>query len=64
MIKISKVLNCIDSEKLEPLILEDMPNTYTLTKHYAEKLVTDEAHSLPCGIFRPPVGMLISVNFS
>lgn len=33
----------------------DFPNTYTLTKHFAEKMVVDQAHRLPTGIFRPPI---------
>lgn len=56
LISLSKVLNRLDSQALEQLILEGLPNTYTLTKHYSEKMVTDVAHEWPCGIFRPPVG--------
>jgi alcohol-forming fatty acyl-CoA reductase len=33
----------------------DFPNVYCLTKHYAEKLVCDQAGDLPTGIFRPPI---------
>ena len=33
----------------------DFPNTYTLTKHFAEKIVCDEAKNLPVGIFRPSI---------
>jgi alcohol-forming fatty acyl-CoA reductase len=35
----------------------NFPNTYTLTKHFAEKLVVSEAKNLPVGIFRPPTVM-------
>jgi alcohol-forming fatty acyl-CoA reductase len=31
------------------------PNTYTLTKHFAEKLVVDQVGRFPTGIFRPPI---------
>lgn len=34
---------------------EHFPNTYTLTKHFAEKLVAHRAFYLPSGIFRPPI---------
>lgn len=34
---------------------EKLPNTYTLTKHFTEKLVNDQASNLPAGIFRPPI---------
>lgn len=40
----------------------DFPNTYTLTKHFAEKLVVDQAKQLPTGIFRPPVVMSSYAN--
>jgi alcohol-forming fatty acyl-CoA reductase len=33
----------------------DFPNTYTLTKHFAEKLVVDQVGRFPTGIFRPPI---------
>jgi alcohol-forming fatty acyl-CoA reductase len=33
----------------------DFPNTYSLTKHFAEKLVVDQANRLPTGIYRPPI---------
>lgn len=58
VISLSKILQNLDSEKLESLMLEGLPNTYTTTKHYSEKMVTDIANELPCGIFRPPVGKL------
>lgn len=34
---------------------EKLPNTYTLTKHFTEKLVNNEAALIPAGIFRPPI---------
>lgn len=44
--------NVIDNEACNP---EKLPNTYTLTKHFAEKLVSDQTSQLPVGIFRPPI---------
>ena len=40
---------------MEKLLFNDFPNTYTLTKHFAEKLVYHQAYFLPTGIFRPPL---------
>lgn len=34
-------------------LLEDHPNTYTFTKHFAEHEVAKYADKLPCGIVRP-----------
>jgi alcohol-forming fatty acyl-CoA reductase len=34
---------------------DNFPNTYTLTKHFAEKIVASYSSYLPCGIFRPPI---------
>lgn len=36
-------------------IFQKLPNTYTLTKHFAEKLVYHQAYFIPSGIFRPPI---------
>lgn len=49
----------MDSEDLEEMkhcILQKCPNTYTLTKRWAEIMVFTEASSIPSGIFRPPIG--------
>lgn len=61
LISISKV--CEGSIEMESQLLrkifikpnDTFPNTYTLTKHFAEKLVNSRAFYLPCGIFRPPI---------
>lgn len=50
---LTKVTENQESAKL--VFNHDFPNTYTLTKHFAEKLVYDQADQLPAGIFRPPV---------
>ncbi|CRL06243.1 CLUMA_CG018946, isoform A [Clunio marinus] len=42
-------------QPIEGLLLGKLPNTYTLTKHFAEKLVYHQAFYIPCGIFRAPV---------
>jgi alcohol-forming fatty acyl-CoA reductase len=52
LIKIAEVSK-MKSVKLD--FLHDFPNTYTLSKHFAEKLVVDQAGHLPVGIFRPPI---------
>lgn len=44
--------NAIDNESF---VFQKLPNTYTLTKHFAEKLVNDHAFHAPVGIFRPPI---------
>lgn len=63
IIAISKVCKSISNEKTETEFIrkifthpaDQFPNTYTLTKHFAEKIVAHEAFYLPCGIFRPPI---------
>jgi alcohol-forming fatty acyl-CoA reductase len=43
-------------EKLKDGLIDVMPNTYTLTKRYAEELVFSEpGGKMPIGIFRPPI---------
>lgn len=49
--KVSENLKKIEKEE----IFQKFPNTYTLTKHFAEKLVYHQAHFIPSGIFRPPI---------
>ena len=44
-----------ETDDLEGLVFQKLPNTYTLTKHFAEKLVNDQAFFKPTGIFRPPI---------
>lgn len=41
----------------DSFIFQKLPNTYTLTKHFAEKLVNHQAFFVPTGIFRPPIVM-------
>lgn len=50
---ITKSMESHDSVKLT--FEHKFPNSYTLTKHFAEKLVCDQADQLPIGIFRPPI---------
>lgn len=47
--------NLKDPNEVEAPVFDNLPNTYTLTKHYAEKLVYHQAFFLPSGIFRPPI---------
>lgn len=47
--------NVNDRPAIESALLEKLPNTYTLTKHFAEKLVAHRAFYIPCGIFRAPI---------
>lgn len=60
LIPIAKVLRHMKDDKqiVRDVVFQNLPNTYTLTKHFAEKLVYHEAFCMPCGIFRPPVGEL------
>lgn len=44
-----------DLNDIDNLIFQKLPNTYTLTKHFAEKLVYHQAFFTPTGIFRPPI---------
>jgi alcohol-forming fatty acyl-CoA reductase len=60
LISISKVCGSVEMEsqmlhKIFTAPNHTFPNTYTLTKHFAEKLVNSRAFYLPCGIFRPPI---------
>lgn len=49
--KVSKTMKDVNKE----VIFGNLPNTYTLTKHFAEKLVYHQAFFVPSGIFRPPI---------
>lgn len=53
--KILKHMKPNEREKMEKILFGELPNTYTLTKHFAEKLVYHQAFFLPTGIFRPPI---------
>lgn len=56
LVPIANVLNNVaNKEPIENFLLQELPNTYTLSKHFAEKLVYHQAFFLPAGIFRPPV---------
>ncbi|XP_076162888.1 putative fatty acyl-CoA reductase CG5065 [Ptiloglossa arizonensis] len=41
--------------KLQPLILEGHPNTYTFTKNLAEQLISTKGKDLPVAIVRPSI---------
>lgn len=49
--------------KAEEFLLQNLPNTYTLTKHFSEKLVYHQTFFMPSGIFRPGVGKRSLVQF-
>lgn len=51
-LQITDYKKIINNEICNP---DKLPNTYTLTKHFAEKLVNHQASHLPVGIFRPPM---------
>lgn len=56
LVPIANVLKDVnDKDAIESFLLQKFPNTYTLTKHFAEKLVYHQAFFMPTGIFRPPV---------
>lgn len=46
-----------DKQAVEDFLFQELPNTYTLTKHFAEKLVYHQTFFIPSGIFRPPIVM-------
>lgn len=52
LIQIGHVFRDTDNESF---VFQKLPNTYTLTKHFAEKLVNHRAFNAPVGIFRPPI---------
>ena len=55
LIPLAKVTKHINATAVKTMIFHQLPNTYTLTKHFAEKLIYDKAFHLPTGIFRPPI---------
>lgn len=56
LIEIADLSRKVENEKSSKLIFEhDFPNTYSLTKHFSEKLVYDQASGIAAGIFRPPI---------
>lgn len=53
-----KLVDCVDEQTLEqitPEIMDDFPNTYTLTKCWAEDLVRSRCASMPAAVFRPAI---------
>jgi fatty acyl-CoA reductase len=57
LIQVAKIMKDVkDKRVLEEWLLQGLPNTYTLTKHFAEKLVYHQTFFIPSGIFRPAVG--------
>jgi fatty acyl-CoA reductase len=57
LIEMTRLLNEDELQKLTPHLLEtsNRPNTYTLTKAAAEKLVDDEREHVPVCIVRPTI---------
>lgn len=56
LISIANFLRKTENEESSQLIFQhDFPNTYALTKHFAEKLVNDQTDGIATGIFRPPI---------
>lgn len=57
LIPVAKVIQHLkDDVNAEQFLFQNLPNTYTLTKHFAEKLVYHQTFFMPSGIFRPGVG--------
>jgi len=57
LLPIANVLRKMNDKHMQRLLFQQLPNTYTLTKHFAEKLVNHQTFFIPSGIFRPPVVM-------
>jgi alcohol-forming fatty acyl-CoA reductase len=57
LIPVANVMKNMKDKNMEKFLLQKLPNTYTLTKHFSEKLVYHQTFFMPSGIFRPPVGM-------
>lgn len=57
LIPVAKVIQHLKGDvNAEQFLFQNLPNTYTLTKHFAEKLVYHQTFFMPSGIFRPGVG--------
>jgi fatty acyl-CoA reductase len=52
---VASLLKDAKNEYVENLLFHQLPNTYTLTKHFAEKFVYHQTFFMPSGIFRPPI---------
>lgn len=66
LIPVAKVIQHLKGDvNAEQFLFQNLPNTYTLTKHFAEKLVYHQTFFMPSGIFRPGVGEFAycSLNF-
>lgn len=58
LIPIAKIFDKMRNESVEKFLFNNLPNTYTLTKHFTEKFVHHQTFSMPSAIFRP--GIIIS----
>ncbi|XP_025268577.1 putative fatty acyl-CoA reductase CG5065 [Camponotus floridanus] len=55
---IMRLVQCLDEDTIDlitPKLIHPHPNTYTYSKHLAEKLVANEFPELPCCIARPSI---------
>lgn len=64
VLQMTRILDDVGLEKMQHCLVGEMPNTYTMTKKCSENLVSHKAHTLPAGIFRPPIGMLYWIILS
>ncbi|XP_025261932.1 putative fatty acyl-CoA reductase CG5065 isoform X2 [Camponotus floridanus] len=55
ILKLVQYLNEDTIDRITPKLIHPHPNTYTYSKHLAEKLVANEFPELPCCIARPSI---------
>ncbi|XP_055687402.1 fatty acyl-CoA reductase wat isoform X2 [Lutzomyia longipalpis] len=55
VIQIDRIADNDTFEAIQHCLIGEMPNTYTVTKRWAENLVNHVAYGMPAGIFRPPI---------
>uniref|UniRef100_A0A1B0DHD5 Fatty acyl-CoA reductase n=1 Tax=Phlebotomus papatasi TaxID=29031 RepID=A0A1B0DHD5_PHLPP len=55
VIQINRIADNDTFETIQHCLIGEMPNTYTVTKRWAENLVNHVAYGMPAGIFRPPI---------
>ncbi|XP_059612936.1 fatty acyl-CoA reductase wat [Phlebotomus argentipes] len=55
VIQINRIADNDTFENIQHCLIGEMPNTYTVTKRWAENLVNHMAFGMPAGIFRPPI---------
>ncbi|GAB0091731.1 Fatty acyl-CoA reductase [Sergentomyia squamirostris] len=55
VIQINRIADNDTFESIQHCLIGEMPNTYTMTKRWAENLVNHTAYGMPAGIFRPPI---------